>query len=160
MNELRLFYRSIFCAVTQGKKERSVCQKECVQTDTPPGADDAGGCFTMRSAIEQPEGGGQLNEENGGQSQPEIPVLGLMVKKEHPHDGPHAAAQQGREEKVFFRDAPGVPFCPGLIHTHEDEPAYIRRQQPYRCRAQEQLLHLAPPPFDESSVQYTSSRKF
>lgn len=64
-----------------------------------------------------------------------------MVKEKHTRNGAHTAAQNGGEEQRLLGDAPGVPFCSGLIHTHEDKSRQIDRRQPDRRHQKQHLFH-------------------
>ena len=69
----------------------------------------------------KPDRQGDLGDEDGGDTQGEFEVPGLVAKGVHAQQRTHAAAQERRADQGPLGDAPAI--FPGLVlvHQHKEE---------------------------------------
>lgn len=79
----------------------------------------------LRSYLAEPAEQGTFCQEDQGHTEFKIPMSRFVVKIPHAQCAAQSTAQQSGSEQSGFRNAPGIPDCSFLIHTHECETDYI-----------------------------------
>ena len=66
---------------------------------------------------DQPERPGDLQDQNGGETEAEVPVLRFVVEGLHTEDAAHTSAQQDGEKEGALLDTPQILFGPALVDS-------------------------------------------
>ena len=77
----------------------------------------------------QPAQQDHLKDQQKGEAEAEIPVLGLVAEGPHPQDTAQGAPQDGGEKQGLFRNAPPAPSGPTLVQLHDQKRGRVDRQQ-------------------------------